>query len=57
MDIWVYSYAALQTLYPLSWDAYELTLKRKEEQAASANTNDGQPARPVIRRGSWATRW
>lgn len=55
MDLWVYSYAALQTLYPLSWDAYEMGIKRKEEQAAAAKTGE-QPKMPV-RRGSWATRW
>jgi phage terminase large subunit GpA-like protein len=56
MDLWVYNYAALQTLYPLSWDAYELTLKRKEEQAAAAKNAGTQERRPVIRRQSWATR-
>ena len=57
MDLWVYSYAALQTLYPLSWDSYEMNLKRKEEQASATKQGEGQPVRPVVRRGSWATRW
>lgn len=57
MDLWVYSYAALQTLYPLSWDAREVTLRRKEEQAAIPRPADGQPARQPLRRGSWATKW
>lgn len=57
MDLWVYNYAALQTLYPLSWDAYEIALKRKEELEQARAKSDGQPQRQPVRRGSWATRW
>lgn len=57
MDLWVYSYAALQTLYPLSWDAYEATLKRKEQQSAATIANAGGVVPPMPRRGGWATRW